>query len=127
MTTTASQYNIVEAVTNRGKNRLVVHMVETTNNRDTPIYPMDLLGSEKNLDDGRFHSYNDSLAANPVAIGIIHYADISQSFTNMVEWVAEYAGMWNFHFEHHHEMMSLSLTFYFDQPVDAMLFRLSIN
>ena len=125
---TESQYNLVAVEQLAGEARLVVHMVCYRSRRDTPIKPMKLYGSEVDLNNGRFHSYDRTLTENSINVGRIRWDNLSQGFVNAVEWIAENCeGKWNFHLSYDENSAACHLTFYFDDLSDAVLFRLSIQ
>jgi hypothetical protein len=89
------------------------------------LEPMVLYGSEIQLRGGRFHAYDTTVRDYPVTTSFHKSHSWNRAFTNMVEWIADAAhGRWSFF------MLAKGdwdVTFYFDDPQDAMLFRLSIN
>lgn len=131
MMMTESQYNVVEVAYKSTAFRepsLLVHMVCVKNLLDTPISIMPLYGSELKLDGGRFLRYSRTLANNGVSVGKIRFDIVSMAFTRAVEWIAENTvSTWNFHLAYTETDAALQMTFYFDDPTDAVIFRLSIQ
>ncbi len=127
---TESQYNVVE-VEYKSTTRvpsLLVHMVCEKSHRDTPISILSLYGSELNLNGGRFLRYRRTLVENGVFVGKLRFNVISLAFARAVEWVADNTiSLWNFHLAYVENDAALQMTFYFDDPTDAVIFRLSIQ
>lgn len=82
---------------------------------------MTVYGSEENLDGGRFVRFQRDMFDNQVSVGKYR----NQGFINMVNWLAESTtGSWNFNITLDDVW---SMTFYFADPCDAMLVRLSLT
>lgn len=123
----ASQSNDICARRADGETKLSISVFDIKSQKMVGFFePMVLLGSESQLRGGRFHAYDAAVRSHPVTIPMFGKKGY-QGFINMVEWIADNAhGAWAFLLQVKGQW-DCDITFYFDNAMDAMLFRLNIN
>lgn len=110
--------------------RLFIWSVSRTTNREFALPAIDLTGSEYNLCDGRFHSYQPGIATNHISLGEISVKVFRRAFEVVLEWIASNAtGEWSFGVEVIQSRGDICLLpgVYFADQTDAMMFKLSIQ
>ena len=107
---------------------LQCEIIDPCNNNVMFIYGLvELSDNELDLDAGRFKRYNKTITSNGIQFQVKAFA-MFRAMTNVIDWLGENSkDHWAFHLLCGERGYDITVTIFFENLEDAVLFRLSLN